>query len=130
MADYKIYFTNTGHITGILNTNDSDYSTIQSDYESSISYDSSRDVTSSLDFDYIFFNCSMDSDGVTLLDSASSERTSQQNLKRVRSVRKSQYPDIGDQLDALYRDLAANKLNADSSEFYSLIKAVKDANPK
>ena len=40
-----------------------------------------------------------------------------------------EYPRIGDQLDALYRDIENGTLTK-SGEFYSMIKAVKDTYPK
>ena len=39
------------------------------------------------------------------------------------------YGDIGDQLDLLYKDLVAGKLDA-TGEWAKKIKAIKDANPK
>ena len=47
----------------------------------------------------------------------------------VRSTRKAGYGDIGDQLDLLYKDLVAGKVDA-TGEWAKKIKAVKDANPK
>ena len=43
--------------------------------------------------------------------------------------RKEGYGDIGDQLDLLYKDIVANKLDT-TGEWAKKIKAVKDANPK
>jgi hypothetical protein len=42
-----------------------------------------------------------------------------------------QYPDVKDQLDMLYKDIDQGLLGegAKSSQFYTAIKAVKDANP-
>ena len=40
-----------------------------------------------------------------------------------------EYPRIGDQLDALYRDIESGNLTK-SGEFYLMIKAVKDTYPK
>ena len=48
---------------------------------------------------------------------------------QVRATRKSGYGDIGDQLDLLYKDLVAGKVDA-TGEWAKKIKAVKDANPK
>jgi|11BtaG_2_1085332.scaffolds.fasta_scaffold34145_2 hypothetical protein len=45
------------------------------------------------------------------------------------SVGKREYPLIGDQLDLLYHDITAGKLDA-TGEWYKAIKAIKDANPK
>jgi hypothetical protein len=39
------------------------------------------------------------------------------------------YPDIAEQLDKLFHDLESGTLDA-TGEFYTAIKAVKDANPK
>ena len=39
------------------------------------------------------------------------------------------YPDLGDQLDNLYKDILAGKVDA-TGEFAKAIKTVKDANPK
>ena len=47
----------------------------------------------------------------------------------VRSTRRAGYGDIGDQLDLLYKDLLAGKVDA-TGEWAKKIKAVKDANPK
>ena len=47
----------------------------------------------------------------------------------VRATRKAGYGDIGDQLDLLYKDLLAGKLDA-TGEWAKKIKAIKDANPK
>ena len=43
--------------------------------------------------------------------------------------RKSKYPEIGDQLDNLYKDILAGKVDS-TGEFAKAIKAIKDANPK
>jgi gamma-glutamylcysteine synthetase len=40
-----------------------------------------------------------------------------------------QYPSIGDQLDMLWHAIDTNSLNK-TSDFYTAIKAVKDAHPK
>jgi hypothetical protein len=40
------------------------------------------------------------------------------------------YPSLKEQMDALYRDIINDNLNAESSEFVAMIKAVKDSNPK
>ena len=47
----------------------------------------------------------------------------------VRYTRKLAYGDIGDQLDLLYKDMLAGKLDT-TGEWAKAIKAVKDANPK
>ena len=48
---------------------------------------------------------------------------------QVRSTRRAGYGDIGDQLDLLYKDLLAGKVDA-TGEWAKKIKAIKDANPK
>ena len=48
---------------------------------------------------------------------------------QVRATRRAGYGDIGDQLDLLYKDLVAGKVDA-TGEWAKKIKAVKDANPK
>jgi hypothetical protein len=40
-----------------------------------------------------------------------------------------QYPEIGEQLDKLFHDMTAGKLDT-TGEWHKSIKAVKDANPK
>jgi len=47
----------------------------------------------------------------------------------VKATRRATYGDIGDQLDLLYKDIVANKLDT-TGEWAKKIKAVKDANPK
>jgi hypothetical protein len=44
-------------------------------------------------------------------------------------TRKTQYPSIGDQLDMLWHAIDSGSLDKDS-DFYTALKAVKDANPK
>ena len=48
---------------------------------------------------------------------------------QVRATRRTGYGDIGDQLDLLYKDLVAGKVDA-TGEWAKKVKAVKDANPK
>ena len=43
--------------------------------------------------------------------------------------RREQYPPLGEQLDKLFHDIENGTLNTDG-EFFKVIKAVKDANPK
>jgi hypothetical protein len=43
--------------------------------------------------------------------------------------RREQYPPLGEQLDKLFHDIENGTLNIDG-EFFQVIKAVKDANPK
>tara|TARA_R110000868_G_scaffold78_1_gene782 strand:- start:20 stop:238 length:219 start_codon:yes stop_codon:yes gene_type:complete len=40
-----------------------------------------------------------------------------------------EYPELGEQLDKLYHDMIANKLDT-TGEWHKSIKAVKDSNPK
>jgi len=47
----------------------------------------------------------------------------------VRATRRAAYGNIGDQLDLLYKDIVANKLDT-TGEWAKKIKAVKDANAK
>ena len=55
-------------------------------------------------------------------------KTAESNLA-VDATRRTGYGDIGDQLDLLYKDLVAGKVDA-TGEWAKKIKAVKDANPK
>ena len=50
-------------------------------------------------------------------------------LRDLRYKRKTEYGDIGEQLDLLYKDIVADKLD-NTGEWAKKIKAVKDANPK
>ena len=63
------------------------------------------------------------------LTSADTQATKDYNNSRVRKTRKKSYGDIGDQLDLLYKDIVANKLDT-TGEWAKKIKAVKDANAK
>ena len=47
----------------------------------------------------------------------------------IRATRRLAYGTIGDQLDLLYKDMVAGKLDT-TGEWAKAIKAVKDANPK
>jgi len=49
--------------------------------------------------------------------------------KKVKFKRRKSYGDIGDQLDMLYKDMLAGKLDA-TGEWAKAIKKVKDDNPK
>ena len=53
----------------------------------------------------------------------------EENNNTIRATRKAAYGDIGDQLDLLYKDIVANKLDT-TGEWAKKIKAVKDANAK
>ena len=63
------------------------------------------------------------------LTSADTQATKDHNNSRIRKTRKKSYGDIGDQLDLLYKDIVANKLDT-TGEWAKKIKAVKDANAK
>jgi hypothetical protein len=58
----------------------------------------------------------------------SSANTWEKNVD-IWETRKKSYGDIGDQLDLLYKDIVAGKLDT-TGEWFKKIKAVKDANPK
>ena len=53
----------------------------------------------------------------------------QETLNNVLTKRKKEYKDFGYQLDLLYHDMTAGKLD-NSGEWHKHIKAVKDANSK
>ena len=53
----------------------------------------------------------------------------EETLNNVLSKRKTEYKDFGYQLDLLYHDMTAGKLD-NSGEWHKHIKAVKDANSK
>ena len=63
------------------------------------------------------------------LTSSDTQATKDYNNNRIRKTRKSSYGNIGDQLDLLYKDIVANKLDT-TGEWAKKIKAVKDANAK
>jgi hypothetical protein len=63
------------------------------------------------------------------LTSADTQATKDYNNNRIRKTSKKYYGDIGDQLDLLYKDIVANKLDT-TGEWAKKIKAVKDANAK
>ena len=63
------------------------------------------------------------------LNSYETAGNTDQTNQGVRATRKNAYGLIGDQLDLLYKDLLAGKLDA-TGEWAKKIKAVKDANPK
>jgi len=63
------------------------------------------------------------------LTSADTQATKDYNNTRIRKTRKKSYGDIGDQLDLLYKDMLAGKLDT-TGEWAKKIKAVKDANAK
>ena len=53
----------------------------------------------------------------------------EESSNTVRATRKTAYGDIGDELDMLYKDIVAGKVDA-TGDFAKHVKAVKDANPK
>ena len=63
------------------------------------------------------------------LTTADTQATKDYNNNRIRKTRKKSYGDIGEQLDLLYKDIVANKLDT-TGEWAKKIKAVKDANAK
>lgn len=63
------------------------------------------------------------------LNALASNATTELNNHVIRKTRKTAYGDIGEQLDLLYKDLVAGKLDA-TGEWAKKIKAVKDANAK
>ena len=63
------------------------------------------------------------------LNALDSQATTLANNEAIRATRKTAYGDIGDQLDLLYKDIVANKLDT-TGEWAKKIKAVKDANAK
>ena len=50
-------------------------------------------------------------------------------LPRIRGDRHAAYPNLAEQLDMLFRDIAANKVSTDG-EFYKTLAKVKSDNPK
>ena len=63
------------------------------------------------------------------LNSYESNGNTEETNVNVRDTRRKSYGDIGDQLDLLYKDIVANKLDT-TGEWAKKIKAVKDATPK
>ena len=63
------------------------------------------------------------------LNAFESDAATLANNNGIRDTRKKGYGDIGAQLDLLYHDLVAGKLDA-TGEWAKKIKAVKDANAK
>ena len=70
---------------------------------------------------------------VTIEDSKVTEARNTLNTEaaavKYKSDRRADYPYIGDQLDLLYKDILAGKVDS-TGEFAKAIKAIKDANPK
>lgn len=63
------------------------------------------------------------------LNAVDAQATKDYNNNRTRKTRKAAYGDIGDQLDLLYKDIVAGKLDT-TGEWAKKIKAVKNANAK
>ena len=63
------------------------------------------------------------------LNALASNATKELNNAVIRRTRKTAYGDIAEQLDLLYKDLVAGKVDA-TGEWAKKIKAVKDANAK
>ena len=63
------------------------------------------------------------------LASYNSAATTEENNNVIRATRKVAYGNIGDQLDLIYKDIVAGKLDT-TGEWAKKIKAVKDANAK
>jgi len=63
------------------------------------------------------------------LNALATNATKEYNNAEVRIARKTAYGDIGEQLDLLYKDIVADKLDT-TGEWAKKIKAVKDANAK
>jgi len=63
------------------------------------------------------------------LNALASNATKELKNAVIRNTRKNSYGDIGEQLDLLYKDLVAGKVDA-TGEWAKKIKAVKDANAK
>jgi hypothetical protein len=66
---------------------------------------------------------------ISQLNALDTEATALENEDKVRYTRKTAYGDIGEQLDLLYKDLVAGKVDA-TGEWAKKIKAIKDANAK
>ena len=63
------------------------------------------------------------------IDAKLAELIAAYDNKQYQRDRQDAYPTVGDQLDNLYRDLLAGKLDS-TGDFAKAIKAIKDANPK
>ena len=63
------------------------------------------------------------------VDAQETKANTAESNAQVDATRRTGYGDIGDQLDLLYKDLVAGKLDA-TGEWAKKIKAIKDANPK
>jgi len=63
------------------------------------------------------------------LNALASQAQTLENNEVIRNTRRVSYGNIGEQLDLLYKDLVAGKVDA-TGEWAKKIKAVKDANAK
>ena len=63
------------------------------------------------------------------LNSYNTNATKENNNNGIRRNRRNSYGSIGDQLDLLYKDLVAGKVDA-TGEWAKFIKKIKDDNPK
>lgn len=122
MNTYKIYYNTNGRITGILSNLDN-----QTNYENNINFDNSIDITSNLTEEEIFFNYHL-SNG-ELVHGLTTDYQAEKDTKRIQSLRKTEYPDIGEQLDMLWHAIDTGTLDK-TSDFYTVLKSVKDTNPK
>ena len=116
---YTIYYNDDGRITGILSPEEMEF---KDKYELSITYDNTIEIDSDLPESQIFFQCSI-VDG-KLSTETHKDVAYERELKRIRSERKSEYPPIGDQLDALFH------AGVFPEEMAAKIQAVKDKYPK
>ena len=66
---------------------------------------------------------------ISQLDALTSKADTDASNRIIGWRRKKSYGDIGDQLDMLYKDLVAGKLDA-TGEWAKAVKKVKDDNPK
>ena len=75
------------------------------------------------------WNLSIDEPTAEQLASYETAGNTQETLNNVLAKRKKEYKDFGYQLDLLYHDMTAGKLD-NTGEWHKHIKAVKDANSK
>ena len=66
---------------------------------------------------------------VAIEQAANTEATKLETNHAVKRKRRREYNSLGDQLDLLYKDIVAGKLDT-NGEWAKHIKAVKEANPK
>ena len=75
------------------------------------------------------WNLSIDEPTAEQIASYETAGNTEETLNNVLTKRKKEYKDFGHQLDLLYHDMTAGKLD-NSGEWHKHIKAVKDANSK